>query len=65
MQTYTDSPRMFVSRKTLALWTVILLGVVALARLASIGVSAAQLVLASNYPETAAQVSGVKFRVGI
>jgi Domain of unknown function (DUF4328) len=34
------------------------LGVVALARLAAIGVSAAQLFLASNYPETAAAALG-------
>jgi len=58
MQTYSDSPKMFVSGKTLALLTVILLGVVALARLAAIGVSAAQLFLASNYPETAAAALG-------
>jgi Domain of unknown function (DUF4328) len=58
MQTYSDSPKMFVSGKTLALFTVILLGVEALARLAYTGVNAAQLVLASNYPETAAAALG-------
>ena len=58
MQTYSDSPKMFASGKTLALFTVILLGVEALARLAYIGVNAAQLVLASNYPETAAAALG-------
>jgi hypothetical protein len=58
MQTYSDSPKMFVPGKTLALFTVILLGVEALARLAYIGVNAAQLVLASNYPETAAAALG-------
>ena len=58
MQTYSDSPKMFVSGKALALWTVILLGAEALAKLADIGVSAAQLTLASNYPETAATALG-------
>jgi hypothetical protein len=58
MQTYSDSPKMFVSGKALALCTVVFLAVVALARLAYIGVSAAQLVLASNYPETAAAALG-------
>ena len=53
MQTYSDSPKMFVSGKPLALWTVILLGAEALAKLTDIAVSAAQLTLASNYPETA------------
>jgi Domain of unknown function (DUF4328) len=58
MQTYSDSPNIFVSGKGLALCTVVLLAVAALAKLASIGVSAAQLVLASNYPETAAAALG-------
>jgi uncharacterized protein DUF4328 len=58
MPTYSDAPKVFVSGKTLALWTVILLGVEALARLADIGVAMAQLVLASNYPETAAAALG-------
>jgi len=49
---------MFVSGKTLALWTVILLGAEALAKLADIAVSAAQLALASNYPETATAALG-------
>jgi hypothetical protein len=49
---------MFVSGKALALWTVILLGAEALAKLTDIAVSAAQLVLASNYPETAASALG-------
>src|SRR5262245_28444710 len=53
MQTYSDSPKMFVSGKPLALWTVILLGAEALAKLTDIAVSAAQLTLASDYPETA------------
>jgi|SRR5262245_5451920 len=58
MQTYSDAPKVFISGKTLALWTVILLGVEALGKLANIGVTAAQLVLASNYPETAAAAPG-------
>ena len=58
MQTYSDSQKTFVSRKALAMCTVVLLAVVALSRLASIGVSAAQLVLASNNPETAATALG-------
>src|SRR5215470_11271448 len=58
MQTYSDSPKMFVSGKTLALCTVILLGVEVLAKLADISVNAAQLALASNYPETAAAALG-------
>jgi hypothetical protein len=58
MQTYSDSPKIFASGKTLALWTVILLGVEALAKLTNIAVSAAQLALASNYPETAAAALG-------
>jgi Domain of unknown function (DUF4328) len=58
MQTYSDAPKMFVSGKALALWTVILLGVDALAKLADIGVATAQLVLASNYPETVAAALG-------
>jgi|SoiMethySBSTD1v2_1073268.scaffolds.fasta_scaffold489163_2 uncharacterized protein DUF4328 len=58
MQTYSDSQKMFVSGKALALWTVILLGAEALAKLTDIAVSAAQLALASNYPETAAAALG-------
>ena len=58
MQTYSDAPKVFISGKTLAFWTVILLGVEALAKLANIGVTTAQLVLASNYPETAAAAPG-------
>jgi hypothetical protein len=58
MQTYSDSLKMFVSGKALSLCTVILLAVVALSRLASIGLSAAQLVLASNNPDTAAAALG-------
>jgi len=58
MQTYSASPKMFASGKTLALWTVILLGAEALAKIADIAVSAAQLALASNYPETAAAALG-------
>jgi Domain of unknown function (DUF4328) len=58
MQTYSDAPKVFISGKTLALWTVIMLGVEALAKLANIGVTTAQLVLASNYPETAAAAPG-------
>src|SRR5262245_52307303 len=54
MQTYSDSQKMFVSGKALALWTVVLLGAEALAKITDIAVSAAQLTLASNYPETAA-----------
>lgn len=54
MQTYSDAPKTFVSGKALALWTAILLGVQALAKLADIGVAMAQLVLASKYPETVA-----------
>jgi len=51
---------MFVSGKTSALWTVILLGVEALAEIADIGLTTAQLALASNYPETAAAALGRK-----
>jgi hypothetical protein len=58
MQTYSDAPKVFISGKALALWTVILLGVEGLAKLAYIGVATAQLVLASNYPETAAAAPG-------
>src|SRR4030095_623375 len=58
MQTYSDSPKMFVSGKALALWTAILLGAEALAKLADIAVSAAQLALASDYPETATAALG-------
>jgi hypothetical protein len=58
MQTYSDTPKMFVPGKALAMWTVILLGVEALAELADIGVATAQLALASNYPETAAAALG-------
>jgi len=58
MQTYSDSLKMFVSGKTLALCTVILLGVEALAEIADIGITTAQLALASNYPETAAAALG-------
>ncbi len=54
MPTYSDAPKTFISGKMLALWTVILLGVEALAKLADASVAMAQLVLASNYPETAA-----------
>ena len=58
MQTYSDAPKMFLPGKVLAMWTVILLGVGALAKLAEIGVVTAQLVLASNYPETVAATPG-------
>ena len=58
MQPFSDSPKMFVSGKALALWTVILLGSEALAKLTDIAVSAAQLALASNYPETATAALG-------
>lgn len=58
MQSYSDSPKVFVSGKSIALWTVILLGVGAMADLAGIGGSAAQLALASTYPETAAAALG-------
>jgi hypothetical protein len=58
MQTYSDSPKMFVSGKAPALWTAILLGVVALAEIADIGITTAQLALASSYPETAAAALG-------
>jgi len=58
MQTYSDSQKMFVSGKALALWTVVLLGAEALAKITDIAVSAAQLTLASNYPETAAAALG-------
>ena len=58
MQTYSDAPTMFVPGKVLAMWTVNLLGVGALAKLAEIGVVTAQLVLASNYPETVAATPG-------
>jgi hypothetical protein len=36
MQTYSDSQKMFVSGKALALWTVILLGAEAMPKLADI-----------------------------
>jgi hypothetical protein len=58
MPTYSDAPKTFISGKTLALWTVILLGLEALAKLADTGVAMAQLVLASNYPETVAAALG-------
>lgn len=58
MQSYSDAPRVFVSGKSIALWTVILLVVGAMADLANIGGSAAQIVLASTYPETAAAALG-------
>jgi|GEM_PF-1711070 uncharacterized protein DUF4328 len=58
MQTYSDAPKMFLPGKVLAMWTVILLGVGALAKLAEIGVVTAQLVLASYYPETVAATPG-------
>lgn len=58
MQNYSDTPKMFVPGKVLALWTVILLGVGALAKLAEIGVVTAQLVLSSYYPETVAATPG-------
>jgi uncharacterized protein DUF4328 len=58
MQNYSDAPKMFVPGKVLAMWTVNLLGGGALAKLAEIGVVTAQLVLASNYPETVAATPG-------
>jgi Domain of unknown function (DUF4328) len=58
MQNYSDAPKMFIPGKVLAMWTVNLLGVGALAKLAEIGVVTAQLVLASNYPETVAATPG-------
>ncbi|HKQ89077.1 MAG TPA: DUF4328 domain-containing protein [Blastocatellia bacterium] len=58
MQPYSAAPKMFLPGKVLALWTVILLGVGALAKLAEIGVVTTQLVLASNYPETVAATPG-------
>ena len=58
MQNYSDAPKMFIPGKVLAMWTVNLLGVGALAKLAEIGVVTAQLILASNYPETVAATPG-------
>ncbi len=58
MQSYSDHFTPFVSGKTLALWATGLLGAVAAADFLMLCVSAAQLFVASSYPETASAALG-------
>jgi Domain of unknown function (DUF4328) len=54
MQTDSDSPKMFASGKSLALWTTILLSASAMLDLIQVGFESLQLFLISSQPETAA-----------
>jgi len=54
MQTLSDSPKMFASVKTLALWTTILLAANVLFDIIQVGFESLQLFLISSQPETAA-----------
>jgi hypothetical protein len=54
MQTDSNSPKMFASGKSLALWTTILLSANALLDLIQVGFESLQLFLISSQPETAA-----------
>src|SRR5215510_10496470 len=49
----TDQTRFYVSGRNLALWTIILLGCIAILRALVIGTNLMQIYLASSYPETA------------
>jgi hypothetical protein len=54
MQTYSDSMSAFISGKTLALWTTILLAANVIFDLITLGVESLQLIMISAHPETAA-----------
>jgi hypothetical protein len=54
MQTDSDSPKMFASGKSLALWTTILLSANAMLDVIQVGFESLQLFLISSQPETAA-----------
>ncbi len=54
MQTNSDSPKMFASGKTLALWTTILLATNVLLEVIQVGFESLQLFLISSQPETVA-----------